>query len=52
MSTIILIQILKQTVLNNYIDSNYDFINLYKNSKSIFSQLGSSLIEEESNFNE
>ena len=39
-------------VLNNYIDSNYDFINLYKNSKSIFSQFGSSLIEEESNFNE
>ncbi len=39
-------------VLNNYIDNNYDFIDLYKNSKSIFSILGPSLNIEESNYNE
>ena len=39
-------------VLNDYIDSNYDFNNLYKNSNSIFSRLDSTLIFEESNFNE
>ena len=31
-------------VLNSYIDNNYDFIYLYKNYKSIFSLLDSSLI--------
>ena len=39
-------------VLNSYIDNNYDFINLYKNYKSIFSLLGPSLTIEESNKNE